>query len=714
MTTSARERLTRVALGLVLLAGVVAVTFGAGYRASDALLDGASAYVQKDHTVVRVNAESRDTDAAVARELASGNQRLEVVQVAPGVVYVVNNATGAVWRLPTETLRPEPVEGTDRPVAGGPPQMLTGGGRAYLFDNKRGTLTLLEDPSGRGRQDIALPERPNQVVVDGSGLVWALSQQVGELYGVAGGSVVARHHVADPWEPALLTLADNRPVVYRPMRGLATMFDRSTRVRTIELPKEGTWRGVEVTAPGADAPLLVITSQASGELIETDFTDGDTRRTRLAAPGAHQFGASVVSHGRIYVPDYTDHRVLVFAAGTLRRERSVVAPGKTHFELFARDGRVWVNEPYDKATLSFDRNGRPVTIDKTRGYAGEQGESGAPTPQPSLPSPPPRPQPAPPEPVPPSRPPSPPTGHPGHPGLPAPTSAAAPATTRVPDLAGKTVAQAHRALQAAHLRWRDEIGGVIRTATDAGRVVRQAPRGGARVTSGSLVTIWHPDPSQGSPIDVPNLRGLSPEEACQRLRMVTLDCGAGSVVPHQSAAGVHGQNPGAGVRVSSGTPVNYAHQPVPPQPLNRFKAERVNSRYLSLGGGPVGDGPWNHQQPPTSAVYPPGAIGQIPGLVAVYQAGCAGCDVQTIYYYGKTDGRTPTQPSGTWASLSGAEFACFRQASAPAGTVPLMRMFRGDGQHRRWQFAPTSSQEYPAHLSNGFKDDKALCYVWPL
>ena len=67
MTTSARERLTRVALGLVLLAGVVAVTFGAGYRASDALLDGASAYVQKDHTVVRVNAESRDTDGGSSR-----------------------------------------------------------------------------------------------------------------------------------------------------------------------------------------------------------------------------------------------------------------------------------------------------------------------------------------------------------------------------------------------------------------------------------------------------------------------------------------------------------------------------------------------------------------------------------------------------------------------------------------------------------------------
>jgi hypothetical protein len=185
-----------------------------------------------------------------------------------------------------------------------------------------------------------------------------------------------------------------------------------------------------------------------------------------------------------------------------------------------------------------------------------------------------------------------------------------------------------------------------------------------------------------------------------------------AVAPHPSATGVHGQNPGAGVRVSSGTSVGYLYQPVAPQPVNRYKADRVNSRYLSLGGGPTKDGVWN-QQPPTAAAYPPGAIGQVPGLVAVYQAGCGNCDVQTIYYYANADGRTPAQPSGTWTGLSGAEFACFHRTSAPQGTVPLMRMFRGEAQKRRWEFAPTSSPEYGVHHANGFADDKDLCYVWP-
>ncbi|HEU5160080.1 MAG TPA: PASTA domain-containing protein [Streptosporangiaceae bacterium] len=709
MATSARERLMRVALGLVLVAGAVAVAFGTGYRASNALLDGASAYVQKDHTIVRVNAESRETDAEVAKKLAGRDERLAVVQVRPGVVYVVNTVTGAVWRLPTDTLKPEPVRGGERQTVPNPPQTVYGGGRTYLFDKMRGTLTLLEDSSGRGRQDIKLPEPPTQVVVDGSGVAWALSQQVGDLYGVADGSVVARHHVAGPWEPALLTLAGNRPIVYRPERGVATMFDRSRQVRAIELPKERTWRGVYVAAPGADSRVLVVASQASGELTAVDFTAGTdggtgrTRRTRLAAPAAHQFGAAVVSRGRIYVPDYTNRRVVVLESRTLRRVRSVVVHGGTQFELFERDGRVWVNDPYDDRTLSFDRDGRPVTIDKTEGGLGEPGRSNTPRPAPNPPSPPPTR-----ESVPPHLPPRPPSE-------PAPSSAVAPeptpATTRVPNLVGKTVDEAHRALRAARLRWRDEIGGVVRTGADVGRVVRQTPRGAARAPVGGVVTIWRPEPSQGSPIEVPNLIGLTADQACQTLQAITLGC-AGTAVPHPTATGVHSQNPGAGVRVSSGTTVGYLYQDFAPQPLNRFRADRVKSRYLSLSGGPVGDGVW-HQQPPSAGVYAPGAIGPVPGLVAVYQAGCGNCDVQTVYYYANADGRTPAQPNGLWVSLSGAEFACFHQSSAPPGTVPLMRMSKGVAEQKRWEFAPKPSQEYGDYVGNGFAVDKDLCYVWP-
>ena len=715
MARFTRERLTRTGLGLALLVAVVAVTFGAGYRTSNTLLDGASAYVQKNNTVVRANAESHHADAQAARELATGKQRLEVVQVAPGVVYVVNNETGVVSRLPTDTLQPvEAVKG-DQQAAQNPPDVQAGGGRAYLFDRRRGGLTLLEGPSGPEQKPIRLPQPPSDVVVDGAGTAWVLSRSAGDLYRVADGAVVGSRHVADGWESALLTLAGDRPVVYRPQRGTATMYDRTGEVvRTVDLPPMNprSLDGVRVAAPGADRPVLIITSKTSGELIKVDFANGRTRRVRLADPGRSRLDPPIVSHGRVYVPDRTDRRVIVLELDSLRQTLSRQVPGDTFWEFFERDGRVWVNDPYDKELLSFDRGGRPTTIDKSRDD--ELGEPASPRPESSRPLEH-APRPNPPSEFPrPSAPPSAPSLPSGPSGPSAPPGPAkVPETTRVPNLVGMTVEQAHRALRAAHLRWQDDVGGTVASEADVGKVYSQSPRPSARLRIGGVVTVRHLDPSGGSSVAVPNLVGQSNEDACRMLQSLSLRC-AGTMAPHPSAAGVHSQDPAVGTRVPSGTPVNYAYQPVAPVPLNRYKADGTKSRYLSLGGGPVGDGPWE-TQPPTAAVYPPEAVGQMPGLglVEVYESRCGNCAGQGLYYYANADDRSPAQPSGNWNGTGGAKFACFFRTSAPSGTAPLMRMFKGDGAQRRWEFAPTSSAEYSTHLSNGFAVDKDLCYVWP-
>jgi hypothetical protein len=97
----------------------------------------------------------------------------------------------------------------------------------------------------------------------------------------------------------------------------------------------------------------------------------------------------------------------------------------------------------------------------------------------------------------------------------------------------------------------------------------------------------------------------------------------------------------------------------------------------------------------------------------IYQAGCGNCDVQRLYFYEKVAGGSPNQPSGNWNAAAGAKFACFQEGSAPSGTVPLMRMSKGDGQQRRWEFDPTTSPDYSGHHANGYVDDKPLCWVWP-
>jgi hypothetical protein len=337
--------------------------------------------------------------------------------------------------------------------------------------------------------------------------------------------------------------------------------------------------------------------------------------------------------------------------------------------------------------LSFDRDGRPTTI------------AAAPEVQRPESSPPPtqhRPLPIPPIPS------IPPTRHSSEPE-PAPPSVAVPHATRAPNVVGMSADQAHQALRAAHLRWQDVTGGVVTSYADIRKVIRQRSNAG-------VVTIWYPDPSQGSPIQVPDLTTLSSDQACQRLQSITLGC-AGTLAPDPGPVGVHHQNPVAGTQVSSGTSVNYLYQTVPPGALSQFRAENVKSRYLSLGDSPAGDGVWSPQGP-TAAVYGPEAIGQM-GLVPIYQAGCGNCDVQRVYFYGNVAGG-PAQPPGNWGT-SGPKFACFDpNAPAPQGSVPFMRLYRGDGPQRRWEFAPNPSSAYATYQGNGWIDDKVLCYVWPL
>jgi hypothetical protein len=243
-------------------------------------------------------------------------------------------------------------------------------------------------------------------------------------------------------------------------------------------------------------------------------------------------------------------------------------------------------------------------------------------------------------------------------------------------------------------------------------VVSQDPPAGTQLGTNGVVTVGYTDPKQGSPIVVPNLVGAaSSEQACQTLQSVQLGC-AGAPAPHPTATGVHAQNPAPPAQVPSGTPVSYAYQPIAVVPLNRYKADRVESRFLSLGADPQGDGQWN-LQPQMARVYPPEAAGQIPGLIPIHGAKCGGCDVQTLYFYSRNGGIPNKPDNAKWTDLNQPAFSCFDIGSAPAGTIPLRRMFNDFQAGRRWAFAPVPSGEFDHHKQNGYQADRDLCFVWP-
>jgi hypothetical protein len=126
----------------MVLAAAGLVSLGTGYRASQAVLDQASAYLPKGETVTHVNAETGGPDATLARRLAEGRphrQQLETVELPNGRVYAVNRDTGVVSRVDTSRMDTAPV-----PMPGGMKkkdmELVSGGPDVYAVNRHDGTL----------------------------------------------------------------------------------------------------------------------------------------------------------------------------------------------------------------------------------------------------------------------------------------------------------------------------------------------------------------------------------------------------------------------------------------------------------------------------------------------------------------------------------------------------------------------------------------------
>jgi beta-lactam-binding protein with PASTA domain len=785
-----------VVLVLALVAAATAVAFGTGYRASRASLGDGGAYLQKQEKVVHVNADNRDVDAETAKNLATGQQTLEVVQVRPGAVFVVNNDTGEVSELPTDTLEPRPVD--RRPDSKGKVAVVAGGGATYLVDAERGTVDQLERRGRKDRRPVPTPVRVDHAVVDPTGTAWAYAPESGELVEIANGAVHGRQRIAGAGERAKLTLVSNTPALYRPESGQAGLYGRDGLRRRLDLDAR---YGVPA-APGA-ASLLAVVVPATGELVLADFDSGDVRRIELPDDRAgHQFGPPVVHKGRIYVPDRTARHVLIVATRGPRVESRVAVPGDSTFEVVARDDRVWVNDPHSRIVLTFDAAGRSSEIDMSDGerVAGDR-PTKRPTPPPTAV--PPRRNPA--DRTPPRRP-APPAlitvpdlvgadyrqacdrlapdlrcvlvaqpdgdgetdqvlrtnpraGSRIAKGSPVTVVYRGPAA--VPDVAGMPSEQACQAIEDARLTCQEAPGGLAPDGTKLRMVTRQDPAPGSRADTGRPVTIVFPvqievpnllgqpydvacpvgltcaprdlgpgprpyvvvaqsavagsglDPGATLTLDhhsnpgVPDVRNMTPDQACATLQQVQLACGRNDNAQTYTPNVVLAQDPAPGTVLPVGTPVTITYESTAPVALHRWKKEGEEARYLAAaGGGPPGAG-WA-QQPDIGGVYPAGAVGSVDGLVQVYQhrcpADCGSGRREVGYYYSQQ----PTAVTSKYV-VDGAAFSCFAQPVA--GTKPLIGMF--NPERVAWAFAPQGSWEYNEHRNAGYLEDRVtICHIW--
>ena len=549
LRTTVRARFTRLVVVIAVLASVLVVAFGTGYRASQAVVDDGGTYLVKGRSVTHVNAETGRSDADVARELAKGDNRLQVVQPSSGQVLVVNNDNGTTTNIDLGEMAP------DRSLKGTPGQteVLGSGSDSYYIDHGRGTVALLDPDTMTVGRAVPLPDGVSAAVATSSGrTLWVLSGD--NLVRVVDGAVAATSPVGD--SDQRLTLVGGKPVLIDAGGTVRVVENDKVRALDAGLPAGGT---LELNQPGAPGSTVWVADEASGNLIGVNVSKGQTSTTPLGAGDHANLGPAVTLGNRVYVPDYTGHVVRVVSASDGTFDRTIPVTGtSTTFDLFVEDGRVWINDPAARTARVLDGSGRGTVVDKGQGHGVRDPGEG------STPPPPPAPLPSTSTVTPgPST-----TNKPGKPGAekpnkPAggggdnkPTTPPGPAQVAVPDTVGQTKDQACTTLRAAGLGC-SEQGVGTRDGVPPDQVVGSSPRAGRKVAAGTIVTVQY-----AGAVTVPDLTGRTPTQACDELLKpagLTCDAQPSGVAPDgQPVNAVNAQDPAPGTEVGGGSTVTFS------------------------------------------------------------------------------------------------------------------------------------------------------------
>ncbi len=127
------------------------------------------------------------------------------------------------------------------------------------------------------------------------------------------------------------------------------------------------------------------------------------------------------------------------------------------------------------------------------------------------------------------------------------------ATVKVPSVSGLDLASAEAVLTNSHLHYK------VKFVTSSGQqnfVLSQSPVAGSVIRRGSTVTISIPQPT--NQVSVPNLTGLSPQQAAAQLTGLSLSVGSQTQACSNTypSGEVSGSSPPAGTGISRGSSVN--------------------------------------------------------------------------------------------------------------------------------------------------------------
>ncbi|MEV5829520.1 fibronectin type III domain-containing protein [Spirillospora sp. NPDC052242] len=357
-----RDRLTgqiAIALAGVLVVGALVYGVGAAsarYRPSDV---GAWLGASAKGLVVHANGPAGKVDGRAELPPGMRGHRIRVVQDGT-TVLLVDTETGVVSRID-----PAQLEIIGSRGLGGPGlQVAVGGGAAYTVDLVKGVVQRIDPVSLAPLGAAATLAAPlGQAGIDGRGALWVPVPRDGRVVPFHDGGPGTPVDVGEPGDTLSLTIAAGTPVVVDSTSATAHVV-RPEGVQTIRLPAgvAATRGGVEVPAAtdGGVVPML----GAGGSLHLLDTGVGRVESVALRVPD-HEFAPPHILGSRVYLPDRTSGRLLVFdtAAGAWREPIAATRPGGA-IEALVRDHMLWFNDPDGALALAFTRDGAVRRVQK--------------------------------------------------------------------------------------------------------------------------------------------------------------------------------------------------------------------------------------------------------------------------------------------------------------------------------------------------------------
>ncbi|GAA2154757.1 fibronectin type III domain-containing protein [Actinomadura napierensis] len=350
-----RDRFTgQLAIGLAGVLCVSALVYGVGtasakYRLADV---GAWLNASAKGLVVHANGLAGKVDGKAAVVPQMRGHHIKVVQDGT-TVLLVDTDTGVVSRIDPSQLKIT----TSRAAGGAGLQVLAGSGTAYTIDSVKGLVQRIDPVSLAPIGPSATLTAPlGQAGIDGEGSLWVPVPQNGQVVPVRNGRPAAPVTAGRAGDRLALTVAAGTPVIVDSTTAAALVV-RPEGVQRVTLPAQVSQAADGVRVPPVADGQIVPMLGVGGSLYLLDTGAGRVESVALRVPH-HAFEAPHVLGPRVYLPDRTAGRLLVFNTDKGAWEAPITAsrPGGT-IEVITRDHMLWVNDPDGSTALALDPNG---------------------------------------------------------------------------------------------------------------------------------------------------------------------------------------------------------------------------------------------------------------------------------------------------------------------------------------------------------------------